>query len=382
MSLINLCWDLHPRKRRFLLKVSNHLSGSMWNFGGCIEKDIGRLCVRIKDGHILKNMISLRAGEGSAAKNISASVWNTARHKQRHSSTCGTGVPNTLQESKIAGKGPFQACVSYSIFREISWIFIILGGCKFPSLCPSVCMIELVYQMGSFVIDRREWLPQPAMIHSKIVVDKRMRKVFIDSHSEQFHPDNQPVELPSCYKALWYFDIRYRVDWGKTSKDLYTIWKGFSNLTTIWAAKNTSRIRSLGLQPRTFGFLVCFFHFFSHEKSILIKGFWHLQGLFHVRLESFMRWRNHAGGDPWPPLCCGRPQLFVLHHGVSNDRGRLCRYLCVSLGWFVSCSFDPATVGFLHRHGLRIHCAGLWILIVVGARIPVARVGKDMLQGW
>ena len=133
---------------------------------------------------------------------------------------------------------------------------------------------------------------------------------------------------------------------------------------------------------------------FSHQKSISIKGFDIYRGcswLFHVvpgwrascaegtTLEETLGLHCVVEGPPEGTL----DQLFVLHHdGVCNDRGRLCRYLCVSLGWLVSCSFDPATVGFLHRHGLRIHCAGLWILIVVGARIPVARVGKDMLQGW
>lgn len=166
----------------------------------------------------------------------------------------------------------------------------------------------------------------------------------------------QPVELPSCYKASRYFDIRY------TSKDWIYL-KGISNLTTIRAAKNTSRIRSLGSN----------------------------QTLLHHRLESFMRWRNHAGGDPWPPRCCGRPPPPTdvgldeyLHHQkimYATIRGSDVD-ICVSFSWFVCCSFDPATVGFLHRHGLRVHCAGLWILIMVGARIPVACIGKDMLQGW
>lgn len=133
-------------------------------------------------------------------------------------------------------------------------------------------------------------------------------------------------------------------------------------------------------------------HNYSSSKKHLKNSILRLQpntfasqaGELHALKEP--RWRRPLASTVlWkapPPTDVGLDE-YLHHQKIMYARIRGSDVdICVSFSWFVCCSFDPATVGFLHRHGLRVHCAGLWILIMVGARIPVACVGNDMLQGW
>lgn len=166
----------------------------------------------------------------------------------------------------------------------------------------------------------------------------------------------QLVELASCYKALWYFDIRY------TSKDRIYL-KGISNLTTIRAAKNTSRIRSLGSNQTLLDICITGWRASCAEGTTLAETL----GL-HGVVEG-----PHEGRWTWRILAPSK-------NHVCNDKGQWCWHLCffqlICVLFFWSChSWIPTQTwpscslrGIVDPH--------------YGGRQNPSGVGKGMLQGW